>query len=110
MLTLRRVLFAAALVFVTVQMLRPVPDVSSSNDKFDHVFVFAALTVLGWFAAVRWRHLVPGLVVYAVATEVMQATLTSNRHGDPLDVLADVVGIVVIGVVAVSISRVNTGN
>jgi hypothetical protein len=92
-LTLRRVVFAVALVVVLVLMLRPVQEVSSSNDKADHLLVFAFLAVLGLWAAVGTPGLVAGLTGYAVLTEVLQARATSDRHGDPVDVLADLLGV-----------------
>ena len=93
---LRRGVFALALVVVTVLMLRPVSDVSSSNDKVDHLIVFGALTLLGLWARVSPLLLMLGLTGYAVLTEVAQATLTSSRRGDPRDVLADVIGVLLV--------------
>lgn len=92
---LRRGAFGAALAVVLFLMLRPVQEVSSSNDKIDHALVFAALMALGLWARIPWGWLFAGLSPYAVLTEVLQATATSARHGDPRDVVADLLGLAV---------------
>ncbi|KAE8762485.1 VanZ family protein [Georgenia thermotolerans] len=62
-------------------------------DKLAHLAVFAAVT----FTALR-AGLFPALVVgfgvaHAVVSEVVQHTLLPGRSGDPLDAVADVLGV-----------------
>ena len=102
---LRRTVFLLALVVVLVLMLRPVQEVSSSSDKLDHAMVFAALAVVGTWARVEPWRLVVGLAVYGALTEVLQSVATTRRQGDPLDFVADLVGILVIAVVVLVVRR-----
>lgn len=104
-LILRQAAFATALVVTTVLMLVPSPGTASSNDKVDHVLVFATLTLLGAWAMVPTRWLVPGLIAYAALTELLQAAATEVRHGDLLDVAADLVGIAVGVLIAAAFRR-----
>jgi VanZ family protein len=69
------------------------------NDKLVHGALFAALALTGRLAGVPLGGLVAGLVVYAGASEVLQAVLPIDRDGDWHDALADVVGTAV-GLVA----------
>lgn len=62
------------------------------NDKLVHGTLFAALAVTGLLAGVPVVVLAPALVVYAGASEVLQAVLPIDRDGDWHDALADVVG------------------
>lgn len=105
-LVIRRTAFAALLGFVLFLMLRPVQEVSTSNDKIDHVVVFVVITLVGVWAALRLRWLVPGLAAYAVLTEVLQGTVTTARHGDPRDLVADVVGILLVALLVLVLRRV----
>ena len=66
---------------------------SSTNDKAGHLLTFAALALSGRWAGVPVLALLGGLTAYAAATEVLQAVLPINRHGDPRDLLADIVGV-----------------
>lgn len=104
-IVVRQLAFAAAMVLVTVMMLMPSPGTTTSNDKVDHVLVFAVLALLGAWAEVPYRWLVPGLAAYAVFTELLQAVGTEVRHGDVLDVAADLVGIGAGLLVAAAIAR-----
>lgn len=94
---LARALFVGLLVVTTVLLLLPRAELSTHapDDKVSHLLTFAVLAVSGWWARVPLVPLAVGLAVYAVATEVLQAVLPVNRHGEPRDVLADVVGVLV---------------
>lgn len=105
---LRRTTFAAALAVVMFLMLRPAQEVSTSNDKFDHLIVFGVLAALGLWARVRPVWLVAGLAAYAVLTEVLQATVTTSRFGDPKDALADMVGVLLVVGAYAAIARIRT--
>lgn len=63
------------------------------SDKVVHLLLFAALA-----ATARWCFgaLLPVLVAvaaYAPVSELVQALLLPGRSGDPLDVVADLVGV-----------------
>jgi len=65
------------------------------SDKVVHIAVFALLA-----GTARWRFgasaVVLGLIVaYAPVSEVVQATLLSDRSGDPADVVADLTGVAI---------------
>lgn len=62
-------------------------------DKVVHVLVFAVPLVLAAWAGLRWRLLLVGLAVHAPLSEAVQARLLEHRSGDPMDVLADLVGV-----------------
>lgn len=89
-------LFLATLVGVFMLALWPVPPVIqmfSWQDKLEHALAFATLMVLGGVAwpFARWR-MVAGLLAYGALIEAAQA-LTSWRVGDPLDWVADGLGV-----------------
>lgn len=109
-LVVRRTAFLLALVVVLALMLRPVQEVSSSNDKIDHVAVFVALTVLGAWSQVQLRWLVPGLITYGAVTEVLQAQVTSDRHGDPMDLVADAAGVLATALIVLAFRRVRAAS
>ena len=94
-LGLARAVFVGLLVATTVMMLLPREELSSHapNDKVSHLVTFAALALAGRWARVPWAALAVGLAAYAAATEVLQALLPVNRHGDVRDLVADVVGL-----------------
>ena len=62
-------------------------------DKVAHVGMFALVMAAGVAAGVPARPLALVLVLHAVASEAAQAVLISTRAGDPLDAIADVVGV-----------------
>ena len=72
-----------------------VPTGLPVDDKVVHATLFAALAVTGLLARLPLVPLALGLVVYAAASEVLQATLPIHRDGDVGDGLADVLGAVV---------------
>lgn len=91
--------FVVALVVIFVLAMIPqpvVPTVVDFQDKFEHCTAFAVLMLMGWAGwPTRTIRLGIGLIGYGVLIEVAQHTLTTNRVGDPQDVLADSVGVVV---------------
>lgn len=93
---LRWVLFAAAvLVNLVVLYLPRAPSTGDLPhvDKLVHVAVFAAVLVTGVGAGLARRWLAAVLAVHAVTSELVQHFLLAHRSGDPLDVLADLVGV-----------------
>ena len=68
------------------------------SDKLAHLFLFSGTTATCAAFALgspkrKMRWFLVGLTVFALSTELAQATLTSNRRGEVDDFLADVVGI-----------------
>lgn len=88
---------ALVLIFVLAMIPQPVvPMVVDFQDKVEHCAAFAVLMLMGragW--PTRAIRLGIGLIGYGVLIEVAQHTLTTNRIGDPLDVLADSVGVAI---------------
>ena len=68
-------------------------------DKAVHLALFAALAWTGRRAGLPVPALAVGLIAYAVGSEVLQGLLPIGRSPDPLDVVADTVGVAV-GLVA----------
>jgi len=93
---LARSVFAGLLGISLVMFLLPGDDLSASapNDKLVHGLTFVALAVAGRWAGIRPVRLGLGLAAYAVVTEILQAVLPIDRHGDVRDFLADAMGIV----------------
>ncbi len=94
-LLLPRAVFAGLLVLTTVLLLSPQPELppNAPDDKVGHLLTFAALALAGLWARVPAAPLVVGLAAYAGATELLQAVLPVNRHGDPRDFVADLGGL-----------------
>ena len=69
-------------------------------DKLVHALVFGAVLWAGLRCGIRTGPLVAVLVAHAVISEVLQATALPHRSGDPLDVIADVTGVLLALVLA----------
>jgi len=92
---LPRTVFALLLGISLAMFLTPGEDVPKSgpDDQVMHLVIFMALAVAGRWAGVPWVALAVGLVLYAGLTEVLQAVLPIDRHGDVRDFAADVTGV-----------------
>jgi VanZ family protein len=92
--------FGIGLILTTVLLLMPsyaAPKAFDFYDKAQHGLMFAALTMAGLLAYPKHvKTVVGGLVFYGGLMEVLQSTLTTTRHGDWFDWLADSVGIAVV--------------
>jgi hypothetical protein len=75
-------------------------------DKVVHVGIFAAAAVTGVWVRLPVRWLVALLVVHAVASEFVQHWLLPNRSGDPVDAVADMVGVGLGAMVGVATARI----
>src|SRR5699024_3953830 len=109
-LLLRRALLAAAVVVHLVALYAPrLPSTGAADvpgsDKLGHVAVFAAVALTGMLAHVPARVLVPVLLGHAVVSELVQHALLPNRTGDPADVVADAVGVLLGWGVAWALTR-----
>ena len=91
--------FTAAVLVVFALTMMPLPEMTpviSSQDKFEHAIAFFVLMLLGaggWPG--RGGRIAVGLSAYGLLIEICQHTLTTNRFGEPMDVVADVLGIVI---------------
>lgn len=105
---LLRTLFLLAIVATTLLALLPPSAVPSGFhfwDKLQHGLAYMALALLGGVAfPQRLLLLAAGLAFHGAAIEFMQGALTTTRHADPADWLADCVGIVA-GVAVLAIWR-----
>jgi VanZ family protein len=92
---LARSVFTGLLIVSLVMFLLPADNLSPNapNDKVTHLLTFAVLALSGRWAGVPVLALLGGLTAYAAVTEVLQALLPINRHGDVRDLLADVAGV-----------------
>lgn len=94
-----RLIFVAALVAVFWLALLPAPDIVqivSWQDKVEHALLFAALALLGLSAWPRSAFALGlGLLAYGAAMEVAQS-FTGYRVGDPLDWIADAIGVAIL--------------
>ena len=98
-----RILFFLYGAFLTYILLRPTSDLDlpknffsfEGMDKVVHSLIFALLAYLYKMAFLR-HSIVRELLLlsaYALLTEIMQEQMQLGRSGDPLDILADVLGI-----------------
>ena len=91
--------FIVALVVIFALAMIPlpmVPMVVAFQDKVEHCGAFAVLMLMGWAGwPSRASRVAGGLVLYGLLIEVAQDQLTTNRVGDPLDWLADSLGIAI---------------
>jgi len=94
-----RLLFWGALVFAVTMALLPHPPVTlSSNDKYQHMMAFGALTILaaaGWPQAELLR-IGERLSFLGALIEVLQSIPSLHRDCDIHDWLADTLVIVVV--------------
>lgn len=93
---LRIAVFVAACATIAWLSLAPtkaIPQVSMS-DKIEHSLAYLGLALIGAFAfPERLRRLAAGLFLGGVAVEFLQAAMGLGRQGDPLDALANTLGI-----------------
>lgn len=89
--------YGAALLLSAVSLFSPsdagVGGVFPGSDKVGHIALFALVAATGWLAGVPLRWLLPGVLAYAVGSEVVQGAFLPHRAGDPADVVADTVGV-----------------
>lgn len=103
-----RGLFWIAVVAITALALAPRPPASADLgwDKLNHLAAFAALGLLGRLAwpahgLARWA---VGLLVYGGLLEIAQG-LTPNRQAEWGDLLADAIGLLIGGALALGWQR-----
>ncbi|MGZ4638728.1 MAG: VanZ family protein [Actinomycetes bacterium] len=92
-----RVAFAVAVAVNLLTLYWPHPvsgtDLFPNVDKVVHVLIFAAVACTGVWARLPVRWLAVVLVAHAVSSELVQHWALPGRSGDPLDAVADSVGV-----------------
>lgn len=71
------------------------PPPSGPWDKVEHAvgfYILGVLALAAFPAGARWK-LAVGLTAYGALVEVLQAIPSLNRHADPFDLAADLLGI-----------------
>ncbi|GAA0520789.1 hypothetical protein GCM10011581_11190 [Saccharopolyspora subtropica] len=107
---LTRIPFAVAALASLVVLFTPesgVPTAPPGTDKVVHFVLFAALAATGRIAGFPTARLLPGLVAYAAASEVLQGLLPLGRSCDVVDGIVDVVGAVAGWSVVAAARRIN---
>ena len=104
-----KVLFISWMMFVTFFSLFSFSDLDTSHfnipqiDKVVHFTFYFVMVLLAFFAIIKEKFQVNGMlkllwyivlfaIVYGIIIEVIQHVATDNRHGDPLDALANSTG------------------
>lgn len=78
---------------------------SGAGDRFEHAAAWFVLTVTGYALAPDRRLAIPTFALaFGLVVEAIQAVAPTGRHADPLDLVADVVGVGA-GVLAMLIVR-----
>jgi VanZ family protein len=86
-------LAAAILLVLCILPSRELPD-PGTGDRFEHLAAWFVLTITGYLLAPKRRLAIPAFALaYGVAIEIAQAAVPTGRHGDPLDLAADAVGV-----------------
>jgi VanZ family protein len=72
---------------------QPGPVLFPGVDKVFHLGSFALLMATGMLAGIRARRLAVVLALHAISSEVVQHLLLPGRSGDPVDAVADLLGV-----------------
>ena len=101
--------FGAVVIISLFVLFLPNDDVPSGfppgTDKVVHGLLFGALAFTGLKSGVRPVRLLPVLAAYAVVSELVQSVPALGRSSDPVDVVADCVGVALGWLVWVNIRR-----
>jgi VanZ family protein len=93
---IRLTLFVAGCLIILYLSLAPTTAIPQVTlwDKVEHASAYFGLSLLGvWALPERVRRVAIGLVLGGVGVEIAQATMGWGRDGDPLDALANTVGV-----------------
>jgi VanZ family protein len=88
----------AIAVTITVCLIPPPPlDLPKNSDKIEHFLAYfvlagAAVQIYRTRAALLWAGV--GLVGLGIGIEFLQGALTDNRMADPMDALANSIGVI----------------
>lgn len=89
-------LYAAASAILLVLCVLPSKDLPDpgTGDRFEHTAAWFVLTTTGYLLAPSRRWAIPAYALaYGVIIEVVQGLAPTGRHSDPLDFVADAVGV-----------------
>ena len=106
---IRLALYALAALILLGLCLTPTKDLPDpgTGDRFEHMAAWFVLTLAGFVLAPRRRLAIPAFAfAYGLLVEVLQAITPFGRHGDPQDLLADVIGIALACAVWLLIGRI----
>ncbi len=102
-------LYALAAVILLAMCLLPSKDLpqTGAGDRFEHTAAWFVLTLTGYVLAPRRVWAIPAFALaYGMAIELLQGTVGTGRHADPMDLVADVVGIALAVVVYLLARRI----
>ena len=91
-------LYGLATVILLVLCVLPTRDLPDpgAGDRFEHTASWFVLTAVGYLLAPDRRLAIPAFALaYGIFIEVLQGRLPTGRHGDPLDFVADSVGVAI---------------
>jgi VanZ family protein len=89
-------LYALAVAILLVLCSLPSKDLPDpgTGDRFEHSAAWFVLTACGYLLAPDRRLAIPAFALaYGVFIEIWQGVLPTGRHSDPLDFVADAVGV-----------------
>jgi VanZ family protein len=86
-------LAVAILLVLCVLPTRDLPD-PGTGDRFEHTASWFVLTAVGYLLAPNRKLAIPAFALaYGVFIEILQGALPTGRHSDPLDFVADSLGV-----------------
>lgn len=103
---IRLFLFVAGCLTILYLSLAPTTAIPSVTlwDKVEHATAYFGLSLLGiWAFPERARPVVVGLILGGIGVEIAQATMGWGRDGDPLDAVANTIGVAVGTVLALGV-------
>ncbi|WP_331088437.1 hypothetical protein [Phenylobacterium sp.] len=89
-------LYALAVAILTVICVVPSRDLPDPGvgDRFEHAAAWFVLAATGYLLAPRRRLAIPAFALaFGLLIEGLQGTMGWGRHADPLDLIADLVGV-----------------
>lgn len=73
----------------------PAQPTFAGEDKIAHALLFGVPVAIAWAARLRPRLVTALMVLHAPVSELVQHYLLPHRSGDPRDVVADLIGVLV---------------
>lgn len=104
-----------AIAVVSLIPINPQLNIHVTNlDKYVHSFMYFVLA-FSWLKSIEaiknykyyFYQLLFIIMLYGIVIEVLQEVLTTKRHGDIKDVIANIVGLTIAGIVYKLISKKN---
>jgi len=89
-------LYALAVAILFVICVVPSQDLPDpgTGDRFEHAVAWFVLTATGHLLAPNRHRAIPLFALaFGLVIEVLQGTMNLGRHADPLDLVADLVGV-----------------